>query len=232
MDLRHYFPSIPAGRVHALFTSLGYPSPVARLLTGLCTHRIPRTIFETGPAIADFPDKWHVWPKYQLPHLPQGAPTSPALANLCTYRLDCRLAGLAQALDLHYTRYADDLAFSGGPILERTFKRFYVTVCQIALEEGLEIHTRKTRLMGQHLRQQLSGIVLNSHPNLPRREYDRIKAILYNCVKHGPQSQCPSECADFRAYLTGRIAYMRMINPNRAQKLQDLLNQIHWHELE
>ena len=50
---------------------------------------------------------------YGRRHLPQGAPTSPALANVCAWRIDRRLAGLAEAAGADYTRYADDLAFSG-----------------------------------------------------------------------------------------------------------------------
>jgi hypothetical protein len=53
-----------------------------------------------------------LWSRYRSPHLP--TPTSSALANLCSYQLDCRLAGLAQAMNARYTRYADDLAFSGS----------------------------------------------------------------------------------------------------------------------
>jgi hypothetical protein len=150
------------------------------------------------------------------------------LANLCTHRLDRRLAGLARALGACYTRYADDLAFSGGAALERGARRFQVLVGRIALEEGFEVHMRKTRFMRQAVRQQLAGVVLNAHPNIARAEYDRLKAILYNCRCHGPHSQNRDGRADLRAHLAGRIAYVAMINPARGLRLRTSFEQIQW----
>ena len=101
-DLRHFFPSIPVSRVHALFRTAGYPQLVARLLTGLCTNAVPEEILLARPVRSgplDNDDR-----RFLSPHLPQGAPTSPALANLCAYRLDCRLEGLGRALGACYTR--------------------------------------------------------------------------------------------------------------------------------
>jgi RNA-directed DNA polymerase len=111
---------------------------------------------------------------YQRPHLPQGAPTSPALANLAADRLDCRLAGLAAACGARYTRYADDLVFSGPQPFARMVQRFYIAVCAIALEEGFEVHTGKTRIMHQSVSQRAAGAVLNQHVNAPRAKYDRL----------------------------------------------------------
>jgi hypothetical protein len=214
-DLRDFFPSIRAGRVHALFVRAGYPRPIARLLTGLCT-----TVASCEAALAN--------DVYRLPHLPQGGPASPALANFCAYRLDCRLTGLARKLGAHYTRYADDLAFSGSAELERSARRFQVAVCRVALEEGFEIHTQKSRFMRQSVRQQLAGVVLNAHPNVQRADYDLLKAILCNCVRHGPQSQNRAGHADFRGHLLGRIAYLRMLHPARGAKLLAKFKQISW----
>jgi hypothetical protein len=228
-DLRSFFPSVRASRVHALFRTAGYPRDVARALTGLCTNRVPEDVWQMLPleerARHDCQTNRHL---YRTAHLPQGAPTSPALANLCAYRLDCRLDALARALNGVYTRYADDLAFSGGGELERGARRFQVLVCRIALEEGFELQTRKSRFMRQGVRQQLAGVVVNAHLNVRRDEYDRLKAILTNCVRHGAASQNRDGHADFRGHLAGRIAYVSMLNPPRGQRLRALFEQIAW----
>jgi RNA-directed DNA polymerase len=228
-DLRAFFPSIRASRVHALFRTAGYPRDVARVLTGLCTNRVPEEVWQTLSA-EERARSDHETNRllYRTAHLPQGAPTSPALANLCAYRLDCRLDALARSLNGVYTRYGDDLAFSGGEELERGARRFQVLVCRIALEEGFTLQTRKSRFMRQGVRQQLAGVVVNAHPNLCRAEYDRLKAILTNCVRHGPASQNRDGHADFRGYLAGRIAYVQMLNAARGQRLHELYARIQW----
>jgi hypothetical protein len=222
-DLRDFFPSIRRARIHALFRTAGYPPAVARLLAGLCTNSVPADVWEAA-GVRTPADRL----LYSSGHLPQGAPTSPALANLCAHRLDRRLAGLARSVEARYTRYADDLAFSGSAGLERSTRRFQVLVCRIALEEGFEVHTRKSRFMRRGVRQQLAGVVLNAHPNVRRDEFDRLKAILWNCVRQGPASQNRAGHADFQAHLAGRIAYVTQINPARGRKLRDLFEQICW----
>jgi RNA-directed DNA polymerase len=227
-DLRHFFPSVRSARIHQIFYTAGYPLRVVRLLTGLCTSVVPADVWQTIPDSASGPVSWEDRQRHRFAHLPQGAPTSPTLANLCAYRLDCRLHGLAQALGARYTRYADDLAFSGGKELERAARRFQVQVCRIALEEGFEVHTRKSRFMRQGVCQQLVGVVVNAHPNVRRETYDCLKAILYNCVRHGPVSQNRTGHADFRAHLLGRVAHVAQINPARGQRLRLLFEKIRW----
>lgn len=224
-DLRDFFPSIPASRANALFRRLGYPRDVAQTLTRLCTNALPSVVVEVASKNGlDYETRG----RFAHPHLPQGSPTSPTLANLCAYRLDRRLAGLARALGASYTRYADDLAFSGGSLLERNTRRLHVLVCRIALEEGFEVQTRKTRFMRQGVRQQLAGVVLNQHPNVRRAVYDRLKAILYNCLRHQPTSQNREGVPDFRAHLLGCIGHVAHVHPGRGEKLRALFDQIQW----
>jgi RNA-directed DNA polymerase len=232
MDLRDFFPSFIRARIQAMFRTMGYPESVADLLGGLCTTITPRDIW-TRASFGE--DPFHLWESrretqavYFQPHLPQGAPTSPALANLCAYRLDCRLAGLAQAAAARYTRYADDLAFSGGEDFEERVARFSVHVAAIALEEGFKVHHRKTRIMRQGVRQQLAGIVINQHMNVARADFDGLKAILTNCVRLGPATQNRDAVPDFRLHLAGRIGFVEMINPAKGKRLRAIFDKIQW----
>ncbi len=227
-DLCQFFPSVRSSRVHALFATAGYPKDVARILTGLCTNVVPDEVWQAAPDATSFPVTWVERQRFRFPHLPQGAPTSPALANLCAYRLDCRLHGLAQSVGAAYTRYADDLAFSGDETLERSARRFQVHVARIALEEGFEINTRKSRFMRQSVRQQLVGVVLNERPNVQRDDFDTLKATLYNAIRHGPESQNRDGHLEFRAHLLGRIAHVTSLNPVRGQRLREMFEKIVW----
>jgi RNA-directed DNA polymerase len=228
MDLRDFFPSITDTRVSALFRTAGYPEHVARLLAALCTNGTPAEVFDEPGSPAGGPARWAIRRVYDQPHLPQGAPTSPALANLCAFRLDCRLAGLARVSGAEYTRYADDLVFSGGPGFARSAGRFPIHVGAIALEESFTVQHRKTRVMRRGVRQQVAGVVVNVRLNLARSEYDALKALLFNCVRFGPQDQNRAGHADFRAHLAGRIAYVASMNPTRGDRLRELFDRIAW----
>jgi RNA-directed DNA polymerase len=226
MDLKDFFPSIQVSRIHALFEKLDYAPTVAGMLARVCVNRAPQGIFRDRQAGASIP--WIERQALKTPHLPQGAPSSPALANLCAYRLDMRLEALARSLGAAYSRYADDLVFSGERELARVAQRFHIQVAAIALEEGFRVNTRKTRVMRAGTRQQVTGVVVNAHPNIARDDYDRLKATLTNCVRHGPASQNRENHANFRAYLAGRISHVKMVNANRAIRLQRLADAIVW----
>jgi len=230
MDLRDFFPSIRRAKVTALWMTAGYPEPVAQCLAGLCTNVVPKDVRAAVPVTISSEERARWNSLWAGPHLPQGAPTSPMLANLAAYRLDARLTGLAQAAGAVYTRYADDLLFSGDEKFVRAAERFVHLVGAVALEEGFVIHLRKTRLMRASVAQRAGGLVLNAKPNVPRREFDRLKAILHRCRSHGPAGENRSEVRDFAAHLAGRIAYVSSIHPARGQKLRDWFDQIDWTE--
>jgi RNA-directed DNA polymerase len=224
LDLRDFFPTFSFARVQNLLLTAGYPERVARHIAGLCTTCAP------GAAIRELPrdQQRRARDLYMRKHLAQGAPTSPALANLCAFNLDCRLAGLARAAGGNYTRYADDLAFSGGADFARNVGRFVIHAMAIALEEGFEINARKTRIMRQGVAQRAAGLTLNVKPNICRGEYDRLKAILTNCARHGPAVQNREGHPDFRSHLQGRVSHINMVSPTKGRKLQALFEKINW----
>jgi len=225
-DLTNFFGRILSSQVAAVFHTLGYPRGVARQLAALCTVSTPEPVIER---LRD--DGWVDWQDARAlrrAHLPQGAPSSPMLANLCAFQLDLRLDGLAHVLGATYSRYADDLVLSGPASLRHGFERIAGWVARIALEEGYSLNHRKTRLATPASAQRVCGVVVNAHPNLPRREFDRLRATLHQCALRGPASQNHDGHADFRAHLWGRVQWAAQLNAAKAARLHTLWQRIDW----
>ena len=216
MDIEEFFPSFDFRRVSGFFRALGYSREVAILLANLTTV-----------APDDVPGAESNYCR-DIPQLPQGAPTSPGLANAICWRMDKRLAALAHRFGAEYTRYADDLTFSGHDDLADGANKFVRMVREILLSEGLYVNESKTRVMRKARQQRVTGVVVNERTNVSRREFDRLKAILHNCLKHGPRSQNREQHEDFAAHLRGRIAYFCHVGPERGQKLRRMFEQINW----
>ncbi len=221
LDLENFYASVRFNRVVALFRSLGYAREAAVWLARLCTSAAPSSL--------RFPDnQTDALRPYLGRHLPQGAPTSPALANLSAFSLDVRLAGLARSFHANYTRYADDLTFSGDRPFLLSLRTFVPLAQQVVRQERFGVNRRKRKVLRDNQRQQVTGVVVNEHPNVARADYDRLKAILHNCTKHGPASQNRDAHPDFAAHLRGRVAHVAQLNPRRGAKLLALYEQVDW----
>lgn len=238
LDLRDFFPSVAAGRVYGIFRTLGFPPPVAHVLTGLCTNVAALLAWNALPAVGDGSggrdgggggdgsgERFRLGRALATPHLPQGAPTSPALANLSAFGLDRRLSGLAGAFGLRYSRYADDLTLSGPALGGGRSTAVAEYAATIAREEGFALQPRKSRLRTAARRQLVTGVVVNAHPNLARDEYDRLRATLHRLALDGPRD---SAGVDLRAQLCGRVAWAESLNPARGAKLRRLYDAIDW----
>ncbi|MFI5433047.1 reverse transcriptase family protein [Rhodococcus baikonurensis] len=218
VDLMQFFPSITGNRVHAVFAALGYPPAVAGVLTGLCTVATPADTLRGLP--------YAQASQLRTAHLPQGAPTSPALANLVARTFDIRSSALAQGNWLTYTRYADDLAFSGIEIAD--VGTLLWTIKQIAQDEGFAVHPRKTKVMRPHRRQHLTGLVINDQPSYPRDDYDRLRALLHNAANTSAQEQNRAGVEHFRAHIYGRIAHIGETSTTRRRTLLRLADRVDW----
>ena len=239
-DAENFFAGVTAGRVFAVFRAAGYPEAVAHALTGLCTNVVPahewaaigaaseRKPCDRAATLRAVSAQHRLGRRLATPHLPQGAPTSPALANLVTYRLDRRLAGLARSVGATYSRYADDLVLSGDRELQRRLGATRAAVAAIAAGEGLLLHPAKSQVMHSAGRQRVCGMVVNVAPNLAREEFDRLRAVLHDAATHGPEHANRTGRPEFRAHLTGRVAWAASLNPARGARLRAQLAAIDW----
>ncbi|GAC48175.1 reverse transcriptase family protein [Gordonia aichiensis] len=217
VDLQHCFESIGAGRVRRVVEDVGYPPHIARLIAELCTTSTPADQL-TGI------DHAHA-SLLRRRHLPQGAPTSPHLANLALAQLDRRLEGYANANGLRYTRYGDDLAISGD---EFDAGRALWTVLRIVDDCGLHLNAAKTRVMHRHQQQRLAGLVVNDRPQVSRREYDAVRALLHNAAITGANAQNRHGHNDFRAHVYGLIAWIGATGEVRRQRLLEMADRVDW----
>ena len=221
LDLENFYANVGFSRVTAIFRRIGYSREAALWLARLTTSSLPMNLpFPDGDAYALAP--------YIRRHLPQGAATSPALANLAAHSLDVRLAGFAKSFGANYTRYADDLTFSGPESLIRALPTFLPLATKIIRGERFAVNVRKRRVVRSNQCQRVTGVVVNGKVNVARKDFDRLKAILTNCLRHGPQSQNRDQRDDFAAHLRGRIAHVCQLNPRRGEKLRRLFEQIRW----
>ncbi len=220
-DLRDFYVNVGPKRILRLFRRVGYSREVAIWLTRLTTSIIPGNLpFPVG-------DNYALW-RYRHRHLPQGAPTSPALANLVACRLDQRLSGLAKSFGATYTRYADDLTFSGDEAFAKSLRTFIQLVDKLIRVEGFRSNTAKRQVLRRHQRQIVAGVVVNDKLNVCRSDFDRLKAVLHQCVKLGPSTQNKDQHPDFAAHLRGRIAHVTQLNRTRGRKLQAMYMRIDW----
>ncbi len=151
MDVREFFAATTAAKVRRLFVAIGWSGAAADLLVRLTTHK---------------------------GGLPQGAPTSPRLSNLCNRRLDARLQALAALLGADYTRYADDITISLATD-DRTAVHGLIRATKLVLrDEGYELHTRrKLHVRRRHEQQRVTGLVVNDGVRLPRATRRLLRSV-------------------------------------------------------
>jgi len=176
MDLVDFFGTTRADRIERWLLRLGWDAEATEILVRLTT-------LSGG--------------------LPQGAPTSPRLANLVNYRLDARLDGLARAGGTPgvYTRYADDLTFSFAEDRPGQVGPLIQYVKKIVAEHGYRLHIRKKlRIRRSHQRQVVTGLVVNERPNLPRSVRRRLRAVEHHLATGREATLTEGQLAGWKAF--------------------------------
>jgi RNA-directed DNA polymerase len=209
LDLKDFFPTVTYKRVKGLFRSLGYSESVATICALLCTE--PREVMVDVDG-----ERYHVAMTERF--LPQGAPTSPAITNLLCRALDSRLSHIAEKLGYRYTRYADDLTFSGPR--ESNPGRLMRRIHWVVAHEGFTVHPDKTRVFRKARRQEVTGVVVNETCTISRDTLKKFRAALFQIEKDGPAGKTWGNGPDVIAAVEGFANYVAMVNPEKGLPLQ------------
>lgn len=209
MDLKDFFPSIHFDRVRTIFRGVGYNSGVATILALLSTEapRAKMTLDGNAHYVALGPRS-----------LPQGASTSPSLANLAAKFLDVRLTALAEKTSWTYSRYADDLVFSTSAE-DASPHRLIRIVSTIIREQGFEVNPSKTRVMRAPNLQTVTGLQVNEKVKLTNKDAKRIRAFLHQCRTKGVVAMSAELGKDAFNVARGYYAYVHMVDPAAAEKM-------------
>ena len=229
IDLYRFFDSIEQKRVAGVFKQLGYQANLAYSMAELLTAEMSKgywkeiedekvfseTFIETCPQI-----------------LPQGSPASPRIANFIAHSLDTKMAMLAKKLDVNYSRYADDLTFSGDYKKLPSIK----TIKKIILNEGFFLNEKKVKYLKRSHRQIVTGVVVNDRISVPREFKEKLRTELYHCIKKGPaahQNWLMSNKefkikTNYRDHLLGKACFVYAVEPEIGKIFLEMYNQIKW----
>jgi RNA-directed DNA polymerase len=217
LDLKNFFPSISYRRIKGLFRAIGYSEAAATIFGLLCTEPEIEAVELDGKTY---------YVALSERHLPQGAPTSPALTNILCRRLDRRLAQMAENLGFVYTRYADDLTFSASGDNRRYICNILRRTESIVAHEGFEIHEEKTRILRSSRQQEVTGVVVNDKPNVDKKTLKRFRATLFQIEKDGLEGKHWGHSDDLIASIQGFANFVAMINPVQGAEFQEKVQRI------
>jgi RNA-directed DNA polymerase len=194
LDVEDFFPSIKRKAVESIFLNAGYSSNISNLLSKLCC------LNET---------------------LPQGAPTSPYISNIYMNGVDESIADFCTKRKIKFTRYADDLMFSGS-FNEDEVVNFVVEQLNTV---GLKINVNKTKLMKRNVPQMVTGVVVNKKMQLLKNERKKIRLEMHYIKKFGLSSHLQfikNTRIHYLKHIRGKINYGLYLNPRDKELLEYL----------
>ncbi|MBS6047532.1 MAG: RNA-directed DNA polymerase [Haemophilus haemolyticus] len=230
-DLKDFFYTINEKNVYDIFHNQGYRSLLAFELARICTTtRLPKCLQKYITSHA-YCVNYKFYDNHMLGILPQGAPTSPMLSNLATFKLDTLLTNLAKKHDLVYTRYADDITFS--TYLDKRKEKFKIhrDIIKTIIESGFIINNKKTRIAGPGARKIVLGLLVDGdRPRIPKETYKRIERLLYASNKYGLIETAKHENFDtpygFYNHISGLMSFVKDVDYERWKYLNSLFSNI------
>jgi len=196
LDIQDFFPSVHYKKVQQIFLDIGLNDEISNILCGLTTY------------------------EYRLP---QGAPTSPFLASFALSNLDYRLMKLAESNYLTYTRYFDDVSFSGNKrvvVLEKDIMR-------IIKEEGYKVKMRKRKLFEKGQEKEVNGILIIDN-KLALKNTEELFDYVSDISKNGLSKLRSDNPEKERQSLKGKISFLKQIDQEQANKIEAIFASILW----
>ena len=142
--------------------------------------------------------------------LPQGAPTSPTVSNLVMRPFDVHMGEWCREREIRYTRYCDDLTFSGAFAPEEVIRK----VRGFLQVYGFELNRKKTRVLGRGNAQSVTGIVVNEKAQVSRAYRRKLRQEVYLFDRYGIKTaEGPKNDERERRRLLGKMRYVLSVNP-------------------
>ncbi len=190
LDLKDFFTSVNAIQVYSIFKSIGYNNLIATVLTNCCTFN---------------------------GYLPQGGPCSPKLANLSAMKLDLRIQGFVKKRAINFTRYADDLSFSGR--YPSKIAKIKPIIKHIIENEGFELNNSKTRIAGISRQKKITGLVISEfNIGIGKQKYKQIRSKIYHLTLDKEQKNIK-----LIAEIKGWLSYLNSIDKASLTKAKNYI---------
>ena len=193
IDLKDFFPTVKRHQVYNIFKAIGYNDTISTILTNICT-------FEGA--------------------LPQGSPCSPKLANLSAWTLDVRIQGYVGKRGINYTRYADDLSFSG--LNPAKVVNLIPMIKTIVEDENFIINPSKTRIAGSARAKIVTGLVIsNDSFGIGKQKYKNVRAKIHHLT-------LPKQQKNIKLLyeVNGWLSYLNSVDTKRLAKAKKYIKEL------
>lgn len=193
LDLKDFFPTVTTKQVYNVFKTIGYNKLIATVFTNICTYK---------------------------DMLPQGSPCSPMLANLIAWTLDLRIQGYVGRRGISYTRYADDLSFSG--LNPSKVVKIIPMIKTIIDDENFVVNHKKTRIASSARAKIVTGLIVNEDSaGIGKQKYKDLRAKIHHLT-------LPTEQKNEKLlyHVGGWLAYLNSVDKERLQKAKKYISEL------
>ena len=247
VDLLKFYDTITEKRVYGAFKAMGYVENLAYSLAKICTARHQASYWNGFDE-----NSKQLLSKFIVnkpPILPQGAPTSPMLANIIATRMDFKFEQLSQKMNFRYSRYADDLTFS---IQKDGILPSLKLITRIINKEDFFVNISKTKYMKKGCKQYVTGLTTTNGVNISKKYRKEIAEHIFYCKKFGVEEHLKRKVEDFQKnilevnleerkkdfqkynnftfhdWLYGHLCFIKSVNPDASKKMLEDFNKINW----